>query len=151
MSDREVWQPVARVVFSDASGVEPKIQHGSPNNGFIVCTRLRLLQLSPVRTVSLDIVESFDLLERRCGACKVGLGYPGDSWWETYERHCDKCHELIEREANARRDADRVEASRQARRRVALLDGMSPEDREMFVSALPQWALRVETKETKDG
>jgi hypothetical protein len=133
MSNEETWEPVARVVFKQNSGIEQRIVQGSAENETAVCVKSRLLKLTAIRSVSLDLVESYDLLETTCCDCKKGLGYPRREWFGGYSYHrCNACEETSQADAEKRQEEYSAKVDRDRKRRDAILAAMNESDRELF-------------------
>lgn len=129
---REHWEPVARVVFKKDAGFEPRIVSSKEVPQMTVCTASRVLRFKNMRAVSLDLVESFDVAEKCCGDCHVGLGYPLQSWRDDYPHRCRPCNEKAEAETKRQTDAYTAERDRKEARRKELLAAMGESDRELF-------------------
>lgn len=131
MDAHERWQPVARVLFKEKANREPLLYSGADGSwdAPAVNTKARLLQLSKLKTLSLDLVESYDLLEMTCETCGTGLGYPRERGYGYYgPTHCQECNDKSKAESGRKRAAEEAQRKADEERFRWMLARASEED-----------------------
>ncbi len=143
MSDQqERWDPVERVVFKDKSRADLVSDPATYNNWtcLAVCVKSKVLRLSALETVSLDLVDTYFLLEERCSECKKGLGYPVREHWRSST--CKECDDKCAAKHKAEKAEKEAQAEKRKLRAKAILALLSEEDRAVIGSFLHDYSRR---------